>query len=479
MTFEHLQYLKKHHQSLRLLNSDNFAMVVSFFYFVFVQKKHLTIEHSALLHYLEEYLYNLNQTYDNLFPKNPKEYLDDFVSQKHGYLKKYHSNNGELLYEPTPYTQKTFEILESLEKKEFVGSQTKFAIIFELLEELEFETTLSDKERIAVLEQQKHKIEKQIEKIKTKQDLRFDESHIKEHFMLLLEQSRKLKYDFAEIEQNFRELNQKAMEKIAGEYESKDSVLGSIFDTEDAIRQSDQGKSFFAFWQLLSDSEKNEKLSTMLHNLYKIKAIEEIDKQQTLKNFKFELLANADKITKVSAKLIEQLRRFIDDRIWIENKKILELCKSCEKSAISIKQTPPKQKDFMCIDDTGVKIESVFDRKLYEVKKTQNLQSELIEEDEELDIDTFLDIFYIDEEELKRNITTILQHKPQCTIEEISLQFPITKGISELIGYLSIAKNNDNAIVDEDQHATITIEDPQGMKKKISVPYITYTRAKQ
>ena len=114
--------------------------------------------------------------------------------------------------------------------------------------------------------------------------------------MLLVEQSRKLKYDFSQIEYNFKELNQKAMEQIANSYDSKDSVLGSIFDVEDTIRQSDQGKSFFAFWQLLTDSSKNEDLTKMLENIYKIDVIKQTDEDESLKNLKYDLLLNADKI---------------------------------------------------------------------------------------------------------------------------------------------------------------------------------------
>ena len=196
MQYEYLKNIKKNNQTIKLLNSDNFAMMVSFFYFVFYTNKHISITHTNLLNYLDDFLFDINQTYDNIYPKKAKEYLDDFVSDKNAYLKKYQGSDDEAMYELTPYTQKTFEFLESLEKKEFVGSRTKFNIIFELLEELEFETNLSDEERIKSLQEQKDAIDAKIKNIQLKKDVRFDNSRIKEHFMLIEEQSRKLKYDF-------------------------------------------------------------------------------------------------------------------------------------------------------------------------------------------------------------------------------------------------------------------------------------------
>ncbi len=476
MTYEYLKNLKKHNRTLKLLNSDNFAMSMAFFYFVFVKKKHITVNHRDILSLLDDFLYNLNQTYGNIYPKTPKEYLNDFTNENSAYLKKYYGSDGELLYELTPYTQKAIEIIESLEKKEFVGSRSKFNVIFELLEELIFETNYSDKERVAKLKEQKAKIDRQIKAIEAKEDIRFDSSRIKEHFMLIEEQSRKLKYDFAQIEYNFRDLNSAAMEQIATANESKDGVLSSIFDIEESIRQSDQGKSFFAFWQILADAQKSEQFSQMLEQLYNLKEIKELDKDASLKHLKFDLLNNANKIAKVTARLIEQLRRFIDDKVWVENRKILELCKEIEQKAIAIKGNPPKERKFIAIDGVKVPIDSVFEKSLHTPKEKVEFKAELKEEELSVDLESFYDIFYVDEEALKQAINTLLQIKPQCTLKEIVERFPVTKGVAELVAYLSIAKNSDNTYLEENEKERLIIKDSSGEEKAVLVPKVVWTR---
>ena len=478
MTYEYLKNLKKYNQTIKLLNSDNFAMMVGFFYFVFVEKKYITINHSTILSLLDDYLYDINLSYPNIYPKNAKEYLDDFVSDKNGYLKKYHGSEDEAIYELTPYTQKALEFLDSLNKSEFVGSRTKFNIIFELLEELEFETNLSDEDRIRTLQKQKDDIDAKIKNIKNKQDLRFDSSRIKEHFMLISEQARKLKYDFSQIEYNFRDLNLEAMQKIASSYDSKDSVLGSIFDIEDSIRQSDQGKSFFAFWQILTDARKNEQLSSMLEKLYEIDVIKEFDKDKSLRTLKYDLLNNATKITKVSSKLIEQLRQFLDDRVWIENKKIFDFCQSIEKSAIEIKTNPPISKKITTLQNTKISINSVFEKSLYTIKADKNFTNELKEEKLDINLNSFYDIFFVDEEKLKNNINYFLQIQSQITLEQILEKFPITKGVAELVSYLSIAKNSQNSIVDMDNKIKLIIKDEHNNTKVVSIPKIIFTKGK-
>jgi len=479
MTYEKLKNLRANNHTLRVLNSDNFAFTLSFFYLTFTKNSKITLEHSEILSHLDDYLFNLNEIYSNAYPREAKEYLEEFVSEKNGYLKKYHDSADEAVYELTPHTQKALEFLESLEKKEFVGSRSKFNIIFDLLEELAFETNMSDEERIEQLKAQKHAIDKQIEDIKAKRDIRFDNSRVKEHYMQIEEMVRKLKYDFSEIEYNFRSLNTTTMEKIALYSESKSDVLNSIFEIEDDIRQSDQGKSFFAFWQLLSDNERSEKLRDLIESLYSIESLKKIDSEKKLINLQYSLLKSGEKVYGVSLKLIEQLRRFLDDRVWAENRRILELCADIEKKAIEIKEQIPTRQKFTSINDSKVKIDSIFSKSLYEPKRDQAFLKEIVVDKTEIDMESFYNIFFIDEELLARNIEEALLLRSQATLKEIVEKNPIEKGVSELVAYISLAKRSSNvydAYIDEDATEILIIQDNNAVKKKIKMPKIIFVR---
>jgi hypothetical protein len=476
MTYDYLKHIKNTNQTIKLLNSDNFAFILSFFHLVFVKNRHITLPYSEILLYLDDYLFEINRTYNNPFVKSPKEYLDDFSSDKNAYLRKYHGEGDEPLYELTPHANKALEFVESLSKNEFVASRSKFNIIFELLEDLEFETNMDDSERIKNLQLQKEDIDIQIKSIEEKTDLRFDNARIKEHYMQIDEIVRKLKYDFSEMEYNFRDLNKVAMEHITLKDDGKSGVLDSIFEIEDDIRESPQGKSFFAFWQLLSDSKKSEKLTKLLQNLYNIEAIKSIDKDEKLKDIKYTLLKSADKIYQVSAKLIEQLRRFIDDRVWMENRRVLELCKSIEKSSIEIKENIPINKDFFTIKGQSVKVDSIFEKSLYRPKITQEFKKEDKVQAIEIDMNSFYNLFFVDEEILKKNISQMLMSKSQCTLVEITKKFPISKGISELIVYISIAKNSDTVIVYESEKTKLELVDLDGKRKIVNLPKIIFTK---
>lgn len=473
MTYEYLKTLKSTHQTLKLINSDNFAMSVSFFHKAFVQGRESVLPQNKILQLLEDYLFALEQSYAGVFSRSAQAYLDDFA--KSGYLRKYYADADEPLYELTPHTQRALEWIEGLRKREFVGSRSRFNIIFELLEELEFETSLDDEARISKLEKKKCEIDEQIEAIRNRQALRFDDARIKEHYMQIEEIARRLKYDFSEIEYNFRKLNQTAMEQIAMRDDAKGEILGSIFELEDNIRGSDQGRSFFAFWQLLTDGQRSEKLTKMLENLYSIETVKHFDPQKRLQHLKYDLLDSGEKISMITSRLVEQLRRFIDDRVWIENRRILQLCKNIEKQALSIKEIQPKVRRFTTLPGSRVSIASIASKALYTPKTKTHFSEEIVIKESDVDLESFYHQCYIDETLLRHHIDTLLQEKAVCTLAEVVERFGVDKGVAELIGYLSIAKSDNNTSISYDKAQRIEVYDFDGNKKLVTLPKIIFT----
>ena len=474
MTYDYLKSLKKSHQTLRLLCSDNFAMSLSFFHTVFVSARRTTMVQSELVRHLEDYLFGLNERENGAFPRTAQEYLNDFAHN--GYLRKYYGDAEEPLYDLTPHTQKALEWIESLQKREFVGSRSRFNLIFELIEELVFETELDDEARIEKLEAKKREIDAQIDAIRSKTALRFDESRIKEQYMQIEEIARNLKYDFAEIEYNFRELNTRAMETIAMREDAKAEVLGSIFAIEDAIRKSDQGKSFFAFWQLLTDMERSAKLSEMIEKLYALESVHRFDPQRRLKNLKYDLLGSGEKIVTVTGRLVEQLRRFIDDRVWVENRRILELCRNIEQQALECKEVMPKSRTFTALPGAKVAIASIADKRLYALRNDTHFEPRIEPKTATIDLESFLHQCYVDEAVLKRRIDTLLQQQVQCTLAEVVAHYGVDKGIAELVGYYTVAKARGTARIEQGAYEVVEVTDFDGNTKKVRIPKTVFTR---
>jgi hypothetical protein len=78
-----------------------------------------------------------------------------------------------------------------------------------------------------------------------------DDTQVKDRFLQMASTARALLSDFREVEQNFRELDRTDRERIALWEGGKGELVGQIFGDRDAISDSDQGRSFRAFWDFL------------------------------------------------------------------------------------------------------------------------------------------------------------------------------------------------------------------------------------
>lgn len=473
MTYEYLKTLKAYKPALKLIASDHFAMILSWMHSMFIAKNRRRISHKEALESLEDYLYDLNSRFENSFVKSAKHYLDTFVKAEYGYMRRYYENE-ELFYELTPDTYRVLEFIESLQKREFVGSGTKFSLIFELLEKLEYETLLNNREKIDAIDAKIAKLKKQRDEV-AKRDRVVDDTQIKEIVLEVMELIRKLLYDFSDIEYNFRDLNKRTKEKIASTFGSKSEVLEFVFESEDDIRNSDQGKSFFAFWELLT-SDKNDKLEELTQRLYSIDVVKKSDKDGYLTNFKNDLIISAHRVQAMLNRLIEQLRRFIDERAWIENRRILELIGSLEKRVIKLKQYP-KNRDFMHLERPGIDIFLPLEKRMFEPQELNDFNIELKEEVLDLDLsEALFDKFWVDESRLHKNIIKLLQTKPQISLKEIIQDYPITKGVAEIIGYLSLATSLEIGYINESSKDELIIDDVDGRKLRVNVPKILFIR---
>jgi hypothetical protein len=70
--------------------------------------------------------------------------------------------------------------------------------------------------------------------------------------------------DFREVENNFRQLDKEVREKIATWDGRKGQLLEEILQERDAISDSDQGRSFQAFWNFLMPFDRQAELTEML-----------------------------------------------------------------------------------------------------------------------------------------------------------------------------------------------------------------------
>jgi flagellar motility protein MotE (MotC chaperone) len=321
---DEIAWLRDNSPAWRLLRADNAPLVLGFLQQVFVTDNIRSISATELASRLDDELYVLNhggsEGSSRRFPKPAKAYLDDWAAPGAGWLRKYYpEGTDEPHYDATPAVEKALQWIQSLGERDFVGTESRLKVIFELLRQIVFGTETDPDQRLAELLRQRQEIDEQIARVEAGDMPVLDETSVRDRYQQLAATARELLADFREVEENFRKLDRQLREKIAGWQGGKGELLDDVLGSRESIAGSDQGRSFQAFYGFLLSQARQEELSAMLEQVHLLTGIAERDPR--LRHIHYDWLDAAERTQATVRQLSEQLRRFLDDQIWFENRR--------------------------------------------------------------------------------------------------------------------------------------------------------------
>lgn len=478
MEYEYLVGLRKH-PSWRLLNADSAPLIISFFYRVFAKENRRTIPAEEMTAKLEDYLFHLRRVLGkDAYPRPAKAYLDEWSGGETGYLRKFYPARGEEAeFDLTPASEKVIEWLAAFAPTQFVGTESRLLTIFRLLREIAKEAMVDPQAEIRRLEEEKSRIEAELAALKAGRWAPADSTRIRERFLEAGETAHRLLFDFRQVEENFRQLDRKTRENIAVSEAAKGQLLDEIFGEQDAINGSDQGKSFRAFWQYIMSPDSQEELETLLAQVLALPEIHDLDEGGRFGRIRFQLIDAGERVNATCAQLVEQLRKFLDDQTWLENKRIMEIIQKIEKKAVQVRSVPPlRTAGFIDVDHVKPDIGLPMARGLFRPPKRITVDDCVEMGRGDFDTDALYQQQYVDEKALRQRIHRVLKGHSQVTLAQICQQYPVDKGLAEILAYLHIACKDDNAVVDTDTSISIYYQDPSGRRRKAVMPEVIFVR---
>lgn len=172
-----------------------------------------------------------------------------------GFFTNYQNEDGEIIYEISSHTSKVIDWMMSLKKEEYIGTESKFKTLFSQLKELVEYSNEDREKRLEILKQKKEDIERQIERMEMGEEIEvYEDYQIEPRYHNLNKLAKELLSDFKEVDDNFKEII-KQIYKRQTDNEGKKNILSYIFDAYAELKDSQQGKSFYAFWEFLLSSE--------------------------------------------------------------------------------------------------------------------------------------------------------------------------------------------------------------------------------
>ena len=288
--------------------------------------------------------------------------------------------------------------------------------------------------------------------------------------------ARELLADFREVEQNFRALDRRVRERIALWEGAKGSLLQEIMGERDLIADSDQGRSFRAFWDFLMSHARQEELTQLLDRVLHLPSIVELSPDIRMRRVHYDWLDAGNHTQRTVALLSQQLRRFLDDQAYLESRRIMEILHRIEIHAVALRQDAPTGV-FMWVDDTAGDLDLPMERPLHTPPLKPLIADVRLETgDEEIDAAALFAQFMVDKGALAGHIRRALQDRTQVTLRELLDLRPVQQGLAELVAYLQLAGENTKATVDEAVSDTVTWQTPEGVGKQARLSRVIFLR---
>lgn len=479
-----LDALRTRHPAWRLLRSDHAPLAVSFLHRAFVAPNVRVASAPLLAEALEDELYALReQLGDSVFPRPALEYLNDWASPEKGWLRKfYRQGSDEPQFDLTPAAEKAIAWLGSLTERSFVGTESRLLTLFELLRQMGEGSEADPEKRLAELRARRSQIDEEIARVQAGDVRLLDDAALKDRFQQFMQMARDLLTDFREVEQNFRLLDRHVRERIALWEGSKGALIEEIMGERDAIADSDQGSSFRAFWDFLMSSRRQEELSERLEHVLALPAVMEMRPDARMRRVHYDWLEAGEHTQRTVAQLSQQLRRFLDDQAWLENRRIMDILRGVETKALALREAPPSGA-VMEIETASADVELPMERPLYVPALRPLIANVAIEAgDADLDASALYTQIVVDRAQLAGHVRRCLQDQPQITLAELTASQPLAHGLAELVAYLQLSTEGGSFRATVDEATSDTIEwhasDASGrtILKRATMPRVIFTR---
>lgn len=485
-----LATLRDRHPAWRLLASPHAPLVASFLHRVFVTPNVRVMSEADVAEALEDELYSLREQLGaEAYPKGAQEYLNDWAAPDKGWLRKFYKpGTDEAQFDLTPATEKAIAWLVSLTERPFVGTESRLLTLFALLEQISAGTEADPAIRIEELRRKRDALDAEIARVLAGDVALLDDTAVKDRFLQFQQLARELLADFREVEYNFRQLDRKVREKIALWEGAKGALLDEVMGERDAIGDSDQGRSFRAFWDFLMSSRRQDELSARLDQVLDLPAVAALKPDPRTRRVHHDWLEAGEHTQRTVAQLSQQLRRFLDDRAFLENRRILELLRGIESKALALRGAPLAD-PFTLIDDMRADVQLPLERPLFSPSVKPRL-TELVLDAAEDDIDTgrLFDQVVVDKSRLRANIHRCLRRVQQITLHDVLQAEPLQQGLAELVAYLEVAHGGVGievldglrAVVDESVQEPIRWQardaDGEPVERLARLPRVIFTR---
>ena len=405
------------------------------------------------------------------FPQTAQAYVANWLGD--GYLeRRFPPGATEEEYELSTATVEAIRFLSGIAEPHSAATESRLSLVIQALAGLAEDTDTDKHRRVDRLMAEQARIDREIEAIQKGQMRVLPRDSALERTREIITLADDLTGDFRRVRDQFEQLNRELRERIMDSDGNRGEVLDSLFAGIDLIAESDAGRTFSAFWRLLTDPEQSAMLEESVDSVMAREFVSELDIKQRrfLLRLTRNLLEQGGAVHEVLQTFARSLKQFVQSRDYLEQRRVNQLLKEAQRAALAIKDEVKATESLAySLELTSSRLQSLSQWVLYD----PSLQAapEAMREGEPLPIDLesvseLVAQSEIDFRTLKEHVRALLVQRDQASIGDVLEHFPASQGLGSVVGLLALGSRHG---IRGDSVETVAWvgEDDQGRRARI------------
>ncbi|WP_373377631.1 DUF3375 domain-containing protein [Cupriavidus nantongensis] len=463
----------------KLLASHNAPVVLAVLQELLLGEQKM-IPASALHERLTQELQRLKQAGEDM-AQTPQAYIAAWLSE--GWLsRRLPVGAPEEQYELTTDAITAIRFLQGVIRPRAVATESRLATVMQQLTRLADDTNPDPGSRREALLAERARIDRQLEDLGRGIVDTLSTERALERTREVIALADDLTADFRRVRDDFDSLNRQLRADVLNNEGSRGQVLEQLFAGMDLIGESPAGKTFYAFWRLLTDIEQSTIFSEALTEVVSRDFAKELSstEKRFLRNLTNRLVDEGGLVHEVLQTFSRSLRTFVQSREYLEQRRFAKVLRNSQRDALAIKDDVRTNQDIgFELWMTSARLRSASQWNLYDPAERMQDASMRDAPESSMSLQHIADMVRnseIDFALLRRNIYEFLREANVVGIDELVRAYPPTQGLGSVVGYIYLAIRHGQVTPSQVKVSWCGMD---GTHRAANVPLVYFLKEKQ
>lgn len=394
---------------------------------------------------------------------------------------RYSEGQQEPVYELTSAAHEAIRFISSQRSERTSPTESRLELVIHAIRKLVLDTDVNIEDRVALLEEDRRRIEEQIALVRQGKVDVASEAEVRAQIFDLLEMIENLNGDFYRVRESFYELSRELHEDIMRNDGTAGNILEGFFAGYDRISESEEGKTFRSFYNFINDPAATSQIEDAvdaLHNRSFWDGMLSEKNRNDITYMRRNLNLRARETQAVMKRLASSLKHVVQSRDYQQNRRITQLINDARREALEHREGINPQRSIFVLPRSSVKVSSAACVNLYDPQTEAT--RERMQEAQAAQVDFRELARRVQESEinypwLKSCILDVLDKKETATVADVLEAHPAKQGLASVVGLISLALRF--GLQNHEQTIAVSWTDRLGQHVKARIPMLLFTQA--